>query len=108
MRFSILALSAILTLGVSTPTFAKTSTGAPAARCKDSKGKFMKCAAAAPAPVAAAGTRCKDAKGKFTKCDAAVAPAMAAATKAKAKPVQCRDAKTSKFVKCGTPGAKPA
>jgi hypothetical protein len=40
---------------------------ADAKACKDPKtGKFMKCAAAAPAkPV-----KCKDAKGKFAKCTA--------------------------------------
>jgi hypothetical protein len=37
-----------------------------AAPCKDAKGKFIKCPAAAPAkPV-----KCKDAKGKFAKCSA--------------------------------------
>lgn len=37
-----------------------------AAPCKDAKGKFTKCPAAAPAkPV-----KCKDAKGKFAKCSA--------------------------------------
>ena len=41
---------------------------ASAAACRDAKGKFIKCpAAAAPAkPV-----KCKDAKGKFAKCSAA-------------------------------------
>ena len=33
--------------------------------CKDAKGKFMKCPAAAPKGP------CKDAKGKFIKCSAA-------------------------------------
>lgn len=33
-------------------------------RCRDDKGKFMKC----PAPAAASSARCKDAKGKFAKC----------------------------------------
>ncbi len=38
--------------------------GASAAPCKDAKGKFTKCPAAAPMkPV-----KCKDAKGKFAKC----------------------------------------
>ncbi|USQ93993.1 hypothetical protein [Caulobacter sp. RL271] len=38
---------------------------ASAAPCKDAKGKFIKCpAAAAPAKP----TKCKDAKGKFAKC----------------------------------------
>ena len=37
-----------------------------AAPCKDAKGKFIKCPAAASAkPV-----RCKDAKGKYAKCGA--------------------------------------
>lgn len=40
------------------------STGAFAAPCKDAKGKFVKCPAAAPAKP----TKCKDAKGKFAKC----------------------------------------
>ena len=40
------------------------STPALAAPCRDAKGKFIKCAAAAhPKPV-----RCKNAKGKFAKC----------------------------------------
>ncbi len=38
--------------------------GAMAAPCKDAKGKFIKCPAAAPAKP----TKCKDAKGKFAKC----------------------------------------
>ena len=37
---------------------------ASAAPCKDAKGKFTKCPAAAPAKP----TKCKDAKGKFAKC----------------------------------------
>ena len=37
-----------------------------AAPCKDAKGKFTKCPAAAPAKPA----KCKDAKGKFAKCSA--------------------------------------
>ena len=39
---------------------------ADAKPCKDAKGKFVKCPAAAPMKAA----KCKDAKGKFTKCDA--------------------------------------
>lgn len=35
-----------------------------AAPCRDAKGKFVKCPAAAPAK----GTRCKGANGKFAKC----------------------------------------
>lgn len=49
-------------------------------------------AAGAPAFAAAP---CKDAKGKFVKCPAA-----------KPAPTRCRMG--GKFVKCGTPGAKPA
>jgi hypothetical protein len=37
-----------------------------AAPCKDAKGKFTKCPAAAPAKS----VKCKDAKGKFAKCSA--------------------------------------
>ena len=48
--------------------------------------------AAAPALAAAP---CKDAKGKFTKCP-----------QAKPSPARCR--LNGKFVKCGTPHAKPA
>jgi hypothetical protein len=58
MRRSLaLAAAALLTLAVSSPSFA--------ASCRDAKGKFIKCpAASAPAkPV-----KCKDAKGKFAKC----------------------------------------
>ena len=39
---------------------------------------------------------CKDAKGKFMKCPPAAKPT----------PTRCR--MNGKFVKCGTPGAKPA
>ena len=35
-----------------------------AAPCRDAKGKFIKCAPAAPAKA----TRCKAANGKFAKC----------------------------------------
>ena len=40
------------------------STPAFAAPCRDTKGKFIKCATAAPAKP----MRCKNAKGKFAKC----------------------------------------
>ena len=40
------------------------ASAAPAAPCKDAKGKFTKCPEKAPAKAA----RCKDAKGKFAKC----------------------------------------
>ena len=43
---------------------------ATAASCRDAKGKFIPCpAAAAPA------TKCRDTKGKFIKCDATTATA---------------------------------
>ncbi len=46
------------------------STGpSSAASCRDAKGKFIPCPAAAPA------TKCRDTKGKFIKCDAATATA---------------------------------
>lgn len=40
------------------------STPALAAPCRDAKGKFIKCATAAPAKP----MRCKNAKGRFAKC----------------------------------------
>ena len=40
-----------------------------AAPCKDAKGKFTKCPAAAAAKPAKP-VKCKDAKGKFAKCSA--------------------------------------
>ena len=60
MRAPLSIVSAVLALGLA-------GQAAAAARCKDAKGKFIKCpAAAAPAkPV-----RCKTAKGKFAKCGA--------------------------------------
>ena len=42
----------------------------------------------------AAAKQCRDAKGKFIKCETAAAPA------------KCRDIKTKKFAKCGTPGTR--
>ena len=42
---------------------------ASAASCRDAKGKFIPCPAAAPA------TKCRDTKGKFIRCDAATATA---------------------------------
>ena len=57
MRAHLPALAAVLALALA----GQASAAAP---CKDAKGKFIKCPAAAPAkPV-----RCKDAKGKFAKC----------------------------------------
>ena len=82
---------------------AHTST-APAAHCKDAKGKFIKCPTAASSSASKSATtsmtmtmpmtaakpvQCKDAKGKFIKCPTAPA-----------KPKTCRDPKTGKFGKC--------
>jgi hypothetical protein len=61
---------------------------ADAKSCKDAKGHFTKCPAAAAAPAAAPAmaaaqkaARCKDAKGHFTKCPTAAAvPAAPAPT----------------------------
>ncbi|NYT40609.1 hypothetical protein HZY97_07560 [Sphingomonas sp. R-74633] len=52
---------------------------------------------AGAAPSMAAGP-CRNASGKFVACPAKATPA---------KPTRCKDTK-GKFVKCGTPGAKPA
>ncbi len=52
-------------------------------------------AAASIAAAPAYAAPCRDAKGHFIKCPAA-----------KPKPARCR--LNGKFVKCGTPGAKPA
>ena len=41
-----------------------------AASCRDAKGKFIPCPAAAPAA-----TKCRDTKGKFIKCGAAATTA---------------------------------
>ena len=46
---------------------------------------------------AAAAQQCRDEKGKFIKCPPA--PTEGA--------TRCRDAKTKKFAKCGTPGTEP-
>lgn len=45
-------------------TIAMFATPAFAAPCRDAKGKFIKCPAAAPVKA----TRCKGANGKFAKC----------------------------------------
>lgn len=59
MRTISFAAALVLVLSAASPSFA-------AAPCRDAKGKFIKCAASAPAkPV-----KCKDAKGKFAKCGA--------------------------------------
>lgn len=58
MRALVPALAAVAAM-----TFTGSALAAP---CKDAKGKFTKC----PAAAAAKPVRCKDAKGKFAKCDA--------------------------------------
>lgn len=45
---------------------------------------------------AQAAQQCRDANGKFIKCPATTATA-----------TKCRDIKTKKFAKCGTPGTEP-
>lgn len=55
------SLSIAIALAIGLAAFSPSAFAAP---CKDAKGKFTKCPAAAPAkPV-----KCKDAKGKFAKC----------------------------------------
>jgi hypothetical protein len=99
MRFMILAAVAAL---------AFTST-AEAKSCKDDKGHFTKCPAAAAAPAKAAmaapaakaaAARCKDAKGKFITCPApatapAAKPAMSFFSKPAAKPAPMMAARTA-------------
>lgn len=56
LRKITLAITALMIV-TSGPSFA-------AERCRDAKGKFVKCATTkVPAP-----SKCKDAKGKFAKC----------------------------------------
>jgi hypothetical protein len=57
MRTFIIALSALGLVAGSAP-------GLAAAPCRDAKGKFVKCAKAAPAKPA----RCRDGKGHYAKC----------------------------------------
>jgi hypothetical protein len=62
MKKFVLALSALTLLAGSAPAFA--------APCRDTHGKFIKCAPKA-APKAMANTKaktCRDAKGHFAKC----------------------------------------
>ncbi len=66
------------TLSIAMLGFAAQASAAP---CKDAKGKFVKCPAAAPAPV-----RCKDAKGKFAKCGTPGATPISSAPASSAKP----------------------
>jgi len=57
MRKLLIAVSTLAFVAGSVPAVAET-------QCRDTKGKFIKCANARPAQP----TRCKDAKGKFAKC----------------------------------------
>ena len=54
----------IRSLMLAAASLALLSTPALAGPCRDAKGKFIKCPAAAPAKT----TRCKAANGKFAKC----------------------------------------
>ncbi len=54
----------IRNLMLAAASIALLSTPALAAPCRDAKGKFIKCATAAPTKA----TRCKGANGKFAKC----------------------------------------
>ena len=99
---------------------------ANAAQCRDSaSGKFAKCGAPGAVPASqyvAKGKTTKTAVHKSAMATPAPAPTKsgfmsmlkpkakatpAAMTMPMAKTARCKDAK-SKFVKCGTPGAKPA
>ena len=95
---------------------------ADAAQCRDSAtGKFAKCGSpgAVPASQYVARTRAPaktPVKAGAAPAPAATKPGMLAILKAKAKPapaapaakpLRCKTA-AGKFVKCGTPGAKPA
>lgn len=60
MRALVSALAAITAMGVAGQT------AAASPQCRDAKGHFTKCPAAAPAKPA----KCKDAKGRYAKCDA--------------------------------------
>ncbi len=96
---------------------------ANAAQCRNTDtGKFAKCGSpgSVPASQYVAKTKSKTAAKTMAKPVAApTKPGFMATMKAKAKPaagtmtmpmakaVRCKNAK-SKFVKCGTPGAKPA
>lgn len=53
-----------LVIAAVTLSAAPTASYAQTERCRDPKGKFIKC----PAPAAAPAARCKDAKGRFAKC----------------------------------------
>ena len=72
---------------------AKPTTAAKADKCRDDKGHFIKCGAAAAAMSA--------------KAPAAPAAAAMSAKAPTAKSARCKNAK-GKFAKCGSPGATPA
>lgn len=84
-------LAAGATFLFASPSFAATV-------CRDAQGKFVKCPLPAKPVAATKAAPCRDAHGKFTSCAKAAPP--------KPAPVRCRLG--GKFVKCGTPGAKPA
>jgi hypothetical protein len=101
MRFRlILAVVCTLALGA-TPALAKSGP------CKDDKGKFIKCPAAAAAPAAPKAAPvekpksgpCKDEKGKFIKCSANPTEAKSVTTAPAAKPAPAA---------APAPAAKPA
>ncbi len=126
----------IIALGLALAVTTFAGSASAATRCKDATGKFIKCppaAAASAAPAASAkaspkatpkatpmaaslmpvspkaaspkpatasvAARCKDATGKFIRCPSPAAAPLAG---------HCRDIKTGRFAKCGTPGTKPA
>jgi len=65
--FAVLASAFALSLGFA---FAPTAQAGSmnkmtTTRCRDAKGKFVKCTTMKPKPKV---TRCRDAKGKFVKC----------------------------------------
>ena len=88
------------------------------AKCRDAKGHFITCAKtetvtktkmtpAGPVTKTATSTetRCRDSKGHFIKC---VEKTKVTAPAGKMGATHCRDIKTGRFAKCGTPGSKPA
>jgi len=89
----ILAVACTLALGA-TPALAKSGS------CKDDKGKFIKCPAAAPVEKPKSGP-CKDDKGKFIKC--AATPADAKSTTA--PPPVTKPAPTPAAVPAAAPAA---
>ena len=104
MRFRlILAVACTLALGA-TPALAKSGA------CKDDKGKFIKCAAAAPAAAPAEKPKsgpCKDDKGKFIKCGATPADARVTTAPPAVKPTPAAAPAPTVAPAAATP-AKPA